>query len=301
MHPDAVVLLPPSRLAAAWTFDPAVLAGLAVAAALYGRGLAVLRRRPAPSRQLVPGRQTVAFFAGLCCLVVALVSPLDALGGTLLTAHMAQHLILLTAAPLLLVYGRPGLVGRLGLPAGVRLGLRDLERSPGWRWCVRMTRNPWAVLAGVTAALWLWHLPAAYDAAEANPVLHAAEHLCFFVTSLGFWRLIVDANPRRRLGYPAGMVLAFVVMLQSAALGAVIALSPRVLYPAYGAGASLWGLTPIADQQLAGALMWIPMGGLYLVTIIALAGRWFAVQERRTPQHGTPRLAPEPTPTEVAP
>jgi len=293
VHPDAVVLLPPSRLWSAWTLDPGVLGGIGAAALLYQRGWSTLRRQH-PARPVVRVRQAAAFFAGLGLLGVALVSPLDALDGTLLSAHMAQHLLLLTVAPPLLVYGRPGLVGRVGLPSSLRPGLRDLERTGGWRWCVGLTRKPWAVLGAVTAALWLWHLPVAYDAAAIHPPLHLAEHACFLGTALAFWRLIIDGNPRRRLAYAPGMVLTFVVMLQTAALGAVIALSPQLLYPAYRVGPSLWGMTPLGDQQLAGALMWIPMGGLYLVTIVALAARWFAAQERRTPQHAaTQHAAPQ--------
>jgi putative membrane protein len=301
MRPVAVALVAPGGLWRAWTFDPAVIAGLAVAAALYAHGWSVLagKRRQmalghpvvAPRHPVLTRRQGIAFGAGLLSLAVALVSPLDALGTTLLSAHMAQHLILLILAPALLVYGRPGLVGRLGLPRGLRLGLRDLEHTASFRGLARLTRHPLVVLAGVTVSLWVWHLPAAYDAAVTNPVVHAAEHITFLVTALAYWRLVIDPSPRRRLGYPAGMVLTFVVMLQSAALGAVIALSPSVLYPVYRAGASMWGTTALGDQHLAGALMWIPPGLLYLVTIVALAARWFAQVERRTPQRGVPAEA----------
>lgn len=304
MRPLDVAAVPPQALWGAWSPDPAVLAGLALAAVLYARGYRALRQgvlrmpgRSLPGRAApVSRRQAGGFSAGLVLLAVALVSPLDGLDATLLTAHMAQHLLLLVVAPPLLVYGRPGLVLPLGLPVPAR---RRLGRFPRrLRRVTRLARNPLVVLALVTAALWGWHLPAAYSAALGSPTLHAAEHLSFLLTSLAFWRLVIDPRPRRRLGYAPAMVLSFAVMLQSAALGAAIAFSPAVLYPAYSAGASLWHVSALGDQQLAGALMWIPPGGLYLVTIVALGGRWFRDVERRMHRR---EQSGEPAPTRSAP
>lgn len=296
-----VVAIPPQALWGAWAPDPAVLTGLVLAALLYARGYRTLHRTL--RRDLSPAwavpltrRQAGSFGAGLALLATALVSPLDGLDATLLTAHMAQHLILLVAAPPLLVYGRPGLVLPLGLPATARRRLARFQRH--LRPVTRLARNPLVVLALVTAALWGWHLPGAYAAALASPTLHAAEHLSFLLTSLAFWRLVIDPRPRRRLGYAPAMVLTLAVLLQSAALGAAIAFSPVVLYPAYSAGAALWHVSALGDQQLAGALMWIPPGGLYLVTIVALGGRWFRDVERRMRRREqAPERTREPAPT----
>ena len=293
MRPDAVaVLVPPAGLWQAWSLDPVVVAALAGAALAYGRGLRVLGAKR--NRPIAP-RQATAFLGGLGLLAVALLSPLDALDSTLLSAHMAQHLLLLLVAPPLLVYGRPGLVVPMGLPRRAREGLGRARHTRGLRRLVRWSRNPLAVLGITSATLWAWHLPALYDAAIRNPALHAAEHLCFLGTSLAFWHLIIDAGPRRRLGYAPGMLLAFAVMLQSAALGALLTLSPVVWYPVYRAGAGLWGVSPLGDQQLAGALMWVPPGALYLITIIVLAARWFAEVERRMRHtQAAPAAAPGP-------
>ena len=103
----------------------------------------------------------------------------------------------------------------------------------------------------------------------------------FLVTGLAFWSLVVDPGPRRRLGYAPGMLLVFVSMLASSALGALITFSPYVLYPLYRAGANMWGTTALADQQLAGAIMWVPPGLLYLVVIVVLARRWLEEVDRR--------------------
>ncbi|HMC07889.1 MAG TPA: cytochrome c oxidase assembly protein [Actinomycetota bacterium] len=274
--PLVAPVVAPGGLWRAWPFDPAVVASLAGSAAVYWRGWRKLARR---GSRAVAGRQAAAFFAGLWVLAVALVSPLDALATTLLSAHMAQHLLLLAVAPPLIVYGRPGLVMALGLPEPARRRLAGItRRRRGW---AGIALHPLVVLVLATIALWGWHLPGPYQAALRNPPAHAAEHVVFLATALAFWSLVIDPGPRRRLGYAPGMLLVFVSMLASSALGALITFSPLVLYPLYQAGASMWGTTALADQQLAGAVMWVPPGLLYLVVIVVLARRWFDEVDRR--------------------
>src|SRR5205807_2368422 len=160
MHPVAgvgpVAVVAPSGLWGAWTFDPIVVAGLGAAAALYAHGWAKLR-----GHRLVRPRQAVSFFAGLAVLAAALVSPVDALAGTLLSVHMAQHLILLVAAPPLLVYGRPGLVMFLGLPASSRSGLGGIGARRRFRVVGRVVLQPLVVLVASAAARCGWPLSGA--------------------------------------------------------------------------------------------------------------------------------------------
>jgi putative membrane protein len=282
MHPIAgvgpVAVVPPSAAWGAWTFDPLVVAGLGAAAVLYARGWAKLRRA---AHVHVRPRQAASFFAGLALLAAALVSPVDALADTLLSVHMVQHLILLMVAPPLLVYGRPGLVMYLGLPASSRSGLGGLGARRRFRAVARVVLNPLVVLVATVVALWGWHLPGPYQAAIAHPALHAVEHLTFLVSALAFWALVIDPAPHRRLGYGPAILLVFVTMLAGAALGALITFSSTVLYPIYDAGARLWGTTPLADQQVAGAIMWIPPGAVLFLTVVFLALRWFDDVDRR--------------------
>jgi putative membrane protein len=287
-----VGLVPPSAVWGAWTFDPLVVAGLAAAAVAYARGWAKLAPRSrgasqgagpqrTPGHRQVRPRQAASFVAGLALLAVALVSPVDALADALLSVHMLQHLVLLVVAPPLLLYGRPGLVMFLGLPASSRSALGGLGARRRLRRVGRVVLNPLAVLLVTVAALWGWHLPGPYQAAVTHPALHAVEHLTFLVSALAFWALVVDPAPRRRLGYGPAILLVFVTMLAGAALGALITFSSTVLYPIYGAGARLWGTTALADQQLAGAIMWIPPGAVYFLTVVFLALRWFEDVDRR--------------------
>ena len=278
-----MVVVAPSKVWVAWSFDPLVVGGLVLAAVVYSRGWAKLRREGHAG--LVRPRQAVSFSAGLALLAVALVSPLDALAGALLSAHMAQHLILLVAAPPLLVYGRPGLVAFLGLPASSRTVLGGIGARRRLRAVGRVVLSPLVVLVASVVALWGWHLSGPYQAALTHPAVHVVEHLSFMVSALAFWALVIDPGPRRRLGHGQAILLVFATMLAGAALGAVITFSSTVLYPVYAAGAALWRTTPLADQQAAGALMWIPPGTVDFLTIVFLALRWFEDMDRRVPRN----------------
>jgi putative membrane protein len=257
--PDAVR---PDTLSQAWRLEPTVLAPLLVALALYGLGVARLWASAGRGRGLT-WRCVLAFGGGAAALVIALVTPLDALGGTLLSAHMAQHALLIAVAPPLLLLGRPGVAFAWAL-AG---------REP-WRSLAhlgdRLSRPlPAAALHG--AALWVWHAPAAFDAALASPPVHALEHVTFFGTALLFWRAVLDARTSRRAG-PA-LAAAFATLLHGGLLGGLITMAPAPLYTWYRARTAPWGLTPLEDQQLAGLLMWVPLGTVYLGACLVLASR----------------------------
>lgn len=260
----------PETLWQSWNFDPLVLAPLLVALLLYARGLRQLADRP--RRKRVVGRaESLAFALGIGVLLIALVSPLDPLGETLLSAHMAQHALLVAAAPPLLLYGKPGLVLVWGLPAG---GKHALLGARLWRALVQLGNRlsrplPAGLLHGLV--LWVWHAPAAFDAAVASYGLHALEHASFFVTALLFWRAVLSSRSARRAA--AALGAAFATLMHGGLLGALITLAPYSLYIWYADRTALWGWTPLEDQQLAGLLMWVPLGVVYLGACLGLASR----------------------------
>jgi putative membrane protein len=218
--------------------------------------------------------QALSFAAGAAVLAVALLSPLDALAGTLLSAHMAQHGLLVAVAPPLLLNGAPGVAFAWALPADWR---GALLASATWRSLAGVGDAlsqplPAAVLHGL--ALWLWHAPVAFDAAVAHQSLHALEHASFFGTALFFWRGIVGARSGRRAGPALGA--AFATFLHGGLLGGLITMAPSPLYAWYRDRTGLWGVSPLEDQQLAGLLMWVPMGVVYLGTCLVLASRLVA-------------------------
>jgi putative membrane protein len=258
-----------------WRPDPLLSSLIVGLAAAYVLGIARLWRRAGFGRGVRP-IQSLAFGAGMAMLALALISPLDTLTGTLLTAHMVQHALLIAAAPPLLLLGRPDAALAFALPGPAR---RNVAGSPlGVLAAVlrRLARPlPAALLHGL--ALWVWHAPGPFQAALQSRFLHDFEHASFFVTALLFWQSVIVAarSPATRI---AAILATLATLIHSGLLGALITLTGRLLYPAY-AGAELWGLSPIEDQQLAGLVMWVPAGAIYLLAGLLLAARLIGSEE----------------------
>ncbi len=290
-------IVAPSDLAGTWTFEPAVAVILALTAFVYGRGRARLRRRIVGTGE---NRRAVAFYGGLVVLAAALMSPLGALASTLFSAHMVQHLLLMLVAAPLLVLARPTAALVAGLPApgrdllrrpGLRgrnavAGLRGRNAVAGLRTTARVLVNPLVVLAVGTLVLWAWHMPSLYEAALAHEPVHVLEHASFVGAAVLFWSLVVASGARRGVGRPIAILLVFASGVQSTALGAVLLLASTALYPAHAAGARVWDMSPLEDQELAGALMWGPPALLYVVVMGWLLFRWFAEMDEAFPAPG---------------
>lgn len=207
-------------------------------------------------------RWRAACLAGAAvALVIALGPPLDRLAERNLSSHMFQHLLLLYAVPLLFVLGRPATTLRRGLPRRWRAPAHRLRRA--WRdW---MSPLPVWILSA--AALWIWHVPALYDAALEHPFLHVAEHATYLGTSVAFWSVAI----RRGRGLDPGWAALYVISaaLPGTALGALLILASRPLFPFYAGHPGA-----LADQQLGGLLMWLPPLVVYLLGASALFVRW---------------------------
>lgn len=271
--------LEPHDLLGAWTWDPAIVLPLLVTALGYAAGVRRLWRHSGRWRGVRRG-EAAAFAGGWLTLVVALVSPLHALAETLFCAHMTQHTLLVSVAAPLLVLGRPLPPFLWALPLARRRWLGGWARRRG-------ARAAWRGLTGVLPAfciqavvLWAWHAPALYDAAVESDVVHALEHATLLLSALLFWWSVLQVR-ERGFGRGAGVLSTFATGVHSGALGALLALAARPLYPAYAATTRAWGLTPLEDQQLAGFIMWMPGGVPYLVAALALLGSWMRASERR--------------------
>jgi cytochrome c oxidase assembly factor CtaG len=277
-----------SPLSPSWGFEPWVAVPLGLAAATYARGWLPLHRR-APHR-FGAGR-LATFLAGLAALVVALESPLHALGASLLQAHMAQHLLLMMVAPPLLLLGAPLLPILKGLP-------RDIVRAwlvplLAWPPLVRLGRaivHPavaWVLFVGST---WAWHMPSLYERALASENWHYAQHAFFLSTALAFWWPVVQPWPSRRV-WPAWALIPYLVLadLQNTVLSAWLAFSDRVIYPAYEAAPRLWGISALADQAAAGAIMWVPGSLAFLLPTVWIAVRLLSPKARAAAGDGSLR------------
>ena len=244
-----------------WALVPALLA-----AGLYALGHARLRARAGRGRPELARRGTL-FAAGWLTLAAAALSPLHDLGARSFTAHMAEHELLMLAAAPLLVMSRPLPAMLWALPAVWRGALGGLGRSGPVQALWRTFSDPLVATVIQAAVLWIWHLPSMFDRALKAEAWHAAQHICFLVAALFFWSAML--GPRRSPWMAAACL--FVTSMATGALGAFMALSQSPWYGPYASlGLAAFNLTPAQDQQLAGALMWVPGGLLHALVAVAL-------------------------------
>jgi putative membrane protein len=249
-----------------------VLLCLALSLLLYGIGFARLHRRARRGRS-ARMREAACFLGGWIALAVALASPLDRAGAFSFSAHMVQHEVLMIVAAPLLVRGRPLGVWAWSLPRrwlrGLGGALRTGVAAAAWR---SLTRPLHAWLLHF-ATLWLWHVPALFQAALLHAGIHALQHASFLFPALLFWWAVLEeATPARSPG--AAIAYLFTTMLHTSALGALLAVSGHTWYPAYGAGAAQYGLSALEDQQLGGLIMWVPGGLAYVIAALVLCAGW---------------------------
>jgi putative membrane protein len=279
-----------------WTFEPVTVALLLASLALYATGVRRLWDHAGRGRGLSTWR-VAAFAAGVLAIAVALLSPVDWLAGQLFSAHMVQHeLLMLVAAPLL-VFGHPLLAGVWALPAVWReRSGRYVKRPPVARTWRMLTSGPAAFVLQLLA-LWVWHIPQLYEAAVANSGIHALQHFSFLLTAALFWWAMI----RGRFGgsgYGFSVAFVFLTALHSSVLGALLTFAPSVLYPVYEAPGVRWQIDPLSDQQLAGLLMWIPFGVLFIAFGLGLFAAWLGESERRV-QLGTTGASWKPAGTDL--
>ena len=267
-----------------WSWRPEVVLILATLASAYASGWWRLRGRG--HREIARGWRLAAYLTGLGAVAVALLSPVDHLAHELLTAHMVQHLLLMMIAAPLLLLGNPLPTSLWGLPRRARRAIgRLLTRNAPLRkvlWAATLMPVAWLLFV---VNLWLWHLPAAYQAALRDHVIHDVEHVAFLGTALLFWWPIVEPAPRLHERIPRGFAILYLLAAtgQNTLLSALIALPERVLYPYYGASRSPFGLSPLDDQAMAGGLMW-SMGHMYLIPILLVVGKMLGREERAARQ-----------------
>ncbi|WP_424811365.1 cytochrome c oxidase assembly protein [Roseococcus sp. YIM B11640] len=248
---------------------------LLVALLLYGAGIGALWRHAGAGRG-IGFRQSAAYLTGWLVLAGALTSPLHALGERLFTAHMIEHELAMAVAAPLLVLGRPMAAGLWAFPGLMRRRLTRIARARPLRaaWHA-LTLPPVATLLH-GLAIWAWHVPPLFDATVADIGLHRLQHLSFVLTALLFWWALL----RRSHPLGAAMHLA-VTMIHTGILGALLTFAPRVLYARQTFDAVRWGLTPLEDQQLAGAVMWAPGGLIYAGAALGFIALHLARQGRQ--------------------
>lgn len=264
-----------------WRLDPWVIVPLVLTALFYLRGWWQLRRR-AP-RRFGPW-QLAAFLGGLTAIFLALASPIEPFATLLLQVHMIQHLLLMMVAPPLFWLGAPALPLLRGLPLAVRrTWVGPVLRLEGVRLGFRFLTRPVTAWLLFVAATWFWHIPRFYDLALTADRWHYLEHACFLITALLFWWPVVRPYPARPPWSPWLLVPYLLLAdVQNTALAALLAFSPRLLYPHYATVPRLGGLSALDDQATAGVIMWVPGSIAFLVPLGWIGCRLlFGAEEER--------------------
>lgn len=277
-HGDEVHTINTPQAFSPW--DLSVLGGLLVIGTLYVLGAVKLSRRGAMGRRFEP----VAFGIGWSALVLSILPPIDSLSIQYFSVHMIQHeLMMLVGAPLLIL-GRPlqrclsGLSDSLRAPVAHMLQRRVMSGT----WAVLTTPLVAWALHGL--AIWVWHMPALYDAAVGNEGIHTLQHAMFVGTSALFWWGMLYGR-YGRVGYGAAVFYVFLTVVHTGILGAMVTFARTPLYPVYAAPAAAHGIDQLVDQQKAGLLMWIPAGLVMTLLGLGLFAAWLGEAERRAMQH----------------
>ena len=259
-----------------WNLSLPLLVSLGLLLYTHQRGSLLLHRR---TKHNGWQRRMLLFWGACAALVAALISPLDALGETLLTWHMVQHFLLMLVAAPLLVLSQPLVPLLWGLPRPLRLTIGGWQRIHAVRTLWQVLRRPLVAVVLYIGVFWLWHMPGPYQAAVDNDFIHGLEHTSFLGIALLYWWVIAHPVQRHHLG--AGILSIFAAGTLGGLLGALMTFAPSPWYPVYAGRAALWGLTTLEDQQLAGMIMWILPGTVYLTALAALVLAWLKALEAR--------------------
>jgi putative membrane protein len=268
--------VPSLTSAAAWPVEPPLFVVLA-AAVLYWLGG---RRRVSGSRGRLEGGRDAAFAAALLSIVAALDSPLDPLADKLFAAHMAQHVLLLSVAPPLLVLSAPWSRLWQPLPLGFRRSVaKAVVRSPrlrSSRLLARGVAHPLSAWLLFSVNMVAWHVPASYDLTLRSQFVHDLEHALFFATGVLFWAAVLDSPPfRARLAWVWRAAFVTSGMLVGWVLAIVVAFATSPIYPAYAhLSRRPGGLSALADQQIAAGVMWVPGSLAYTIAFVVFLYRW---------------------------
>jgi putative membrane protein len=267
----------------AWSLDPVVVVGAAGAVGFFLHGWRRLhRRRP----EAAPWTRIPLFLAGVAVVVLALVTPLDAIAEEYLqSAHMLQHVLLADLGVALTLVAVRGPLSFFFLPRDL---LAPLARGRWLRASVSFLLRP-----AVAVTLWLvvlvaWHIPALYEAALEQPLVHRLEHLSFVLVGLLVWTLIIDPSGHRRLSVNGRIGLVVLLFWAGQLLSYVFIFGFEPYYDVYASQPErLLGLSPLTDQKLAGVVMMVEQAltlGLALVLLVRMARR----------PRGAPTVTPEP-------
>jgi cytochrome c oxidase assembly factor CtaG len=252
-----------------WSFDPSQLVVVVLFATVYLRRFVQARREAGGRGAGWP--QLAAFSGAILVMLIALVSPIDALGEDyLFSMHMVQHILLGDIAPLLVLLSLSRVIMR---PLTRRL--MSVERALG------PFAHPATGIAVWLTMIYVWHIPAMYDAALNHDGIHALEHTCFFIGGIAVWWPLIQPVPMRRrltgLGVFGYLIAA---KISIGLLGIFLTWSHGVAYPYYEHVPRIWGLSAIEDQNLGGAIMMVEQSIVLVIAFVILFVRMLLQSEQ---------------------
>ena len=257
-----------------WSWQPSVVLPLAVLLVLYTAGL-VRRGGPGKLRW-----RHLSFYAGWATLAFALVSPIHELGEQLFSAHMLQHEILILVSAPLISAAHPGATLLWAIAPRHRRAVGGWIHNVEQNAAVQLFSRPLAAWLLEALALWIWHVPALYQASLTSDWVHALQHLSFFATAVIFWSALYGVG-RSAMSYGAATFYVFGTAVHCSALGALLTFSTVLWYPAYQTTTHAWGLTPLQDQQLGGVIMWVPSGLIFILIGLGVFAQWLRESDKR--------------------
>lgn len=255
-----------------WSGTPMLLSLTIIFIALvYIRGWWRLRHT---SVNFITPWRAASFLLGVFLIGIAVASPIAALDHELLTAHMVQHLLLMTLAPSLIWLGAPLKPLLHGLPRQFAEGIIvPMFRRPLLKQLGRALAQPKFCWLAAAAVLVGWHIPPAFALGMQSAAWHAVEQASFLAAGLLFWWPVVQPWPSvSRPDWPI-IVYLFLATLPCDILSGFLVFCDRVVYPAYSSSPQPFGFSALGDQECAGALMWTCVTIVYL-----LAGSIIATQ-----------------------
>jgi len=260
-----------SELFTRWDVPWLPTVGLALVALTYATGWARARRtRPS---ELPPWRLAV-FLSGLASIFVAISSPLDTFSESLLFMHMAQHFVLMSIAPPLVVLGAPVVPLLRGAPRSVIHIFEPVFRSRAVHALLRHPKRNLFAWFSMNVAYVGWHVPAAYEFALKSENWHNVEHACFLLTSLLFWWPVVGPWPARRIKSQLLLIPYLACAdLVNTGVSAFLCFSGQLIYPSYGDVQRPFPLNPLTDQIAAGAFMWVFGSMVFLFPVVLIIMR----------------------------
>ncbi len=247
-----------------WTVPVWLTGSILITAAIYLRGWLALRKT---RRKQFNEVRLASFFSGLAVLWLAIGSPMDGFSDALLSAHMVEHLLLMSVVPPLLLWGLPVVSLLRGLPGPVtRNILGPLIRNRAIRQFARWLVMPVVAWLAMNVALLAWHIPRAYDFALEHENWHAVEHACFLFSSLLFWWCVIRPWPAERIRRNWGILLYLVAAdLVNTVLSAFLAFCGRPVYTFYVTNPNPFRVSPADDQVLGAVIMWVFGSIIFLV------------------------------------